>query len=502
MADFLLWAGGSYLLFSLLAPGATLTQANRLVLTLGGALIGLLGAPLALQLGNPAHTADLIPRLVSILLTFALLLIPALAVLDGPQRPRLSAADGFLLGFLPGFGFDALAAFLRVAAGQEATFSWLPPATLAGWAGYGYWCGLITLAWTAAYRLSQLEGHAQFWSLTALLWATFDRLAASGPPSWLLPYVRLTFEGRLFPCVTLVLLFYLAYREDHWVRRSPGMRQLENLAQLRVPSLGQAGAGGLLARERARGLRRQLFLERTEQLERGRTSMGEIPTAYTRNPFFLDPIGWGLRLLSLALAAFLLLDPIGKLSLPLALAASALILAQFLRATALDLGDANSEVATLAQAVALNGGLAAALFALCFSSFTLGFPPMTAFGALEKGFGPGTLAGVALALALLAASLQDPSRREWQLLLEPGQRRVSAVHRGLTVLFTVLLAVAGAWLYGPWQASLQGVLAGKGQPGLLVHFTAVLSLGCLLALAASLLGRGAGLLEEALERRG
>ncbi len=500
MADFLLWAGGSYLLFALLAPGATLTLSNRLVLTLGGALIGLLGAPLALQLGNPAHTAELIPRLVSILLTFGLLLIPALALLDGPQRPRLSAADGFLLGFLPGFGFDSLAAFLRLSAGQEATLGWLPPATLVGWAGYGYWCGLITLAWTAAYRLSLLEGHAQFWSLTALLWATLDRLAASGPPGWLVPYVRFTFEGRLFPCVTLVLLFYLAWREDQWVRRSPGMRQLENLTQLRVPSLAQAGPGGFWAREKALGLRRQLFLERTEQLERGRTSMGEIPTAYTRNPFFPDPVGWGLRLGSLGLAVFLLLDPIGKLSLPLALAASALILAQYLRATALDLGDANSEVATLAQSVGLNGGLAASLFVLCFSSFTLGFPPLTAFG-MAPGFSSGSLAGVALALALLATSLQDPSRREWELLLEPGQRRVSAVHRALTVLFTVLLAVAGAWLYGPWQSSLQGLLAGKGQPGLLVHFTAVLSLGCLLALAAYLLGRGAGLLEEGLERR-
>lgn len=459
----------TYVLINLLAPGATLTQGNRLQLTLGGALVGFLGVPLAAQLGNPGDSHDLVPRLAATLLVLAVLLLPALAMLDGSQRPRLSVADGFLLGFLPAFGYDALQLLLHPA----DHFALLPP----DGQGFAYPCALIALAWTAGYRLSLLQSYAQFWAFCALAWAAFDRLAL-----WPL-YDKYASAYHLLAWTALVLLFWMAWLERVWVQRSPGHHQLESVGALRVPSLAEAlkhGPRGWLARERALALRSQLILERTEMLERGRTVMGEIPTAYRLDPVYADPVGWLLRALALALGLVLLL---GSSSVLLVGLGALLVGVHTLRSTDLDLDEANSVLSNLGHQIALYGALFAAVAALCFSRLSSSLP-------------------LGLGLGLVAVALQDPLRRDWQLFLEPYQRRLSMLHRAYAVLLTVLFCLAGVALYGPWLALLRPPLAGLLPAGPYLHYAAALGMFCLLAVAALLAGWVGSRLEEAFDAAG
>lgn len=459
----------TYALVNLLAPGATLTQGNRLQLTLGGALVGFLGVPLATQLGNPGESPDLVPRLAATLLVLAVLLLPALAVLDGRQRPRLSVADGFLVGFLPAFGYDAMQLFMHPA----QHLAMLPP----DGQGYAYPCALIALAWTAGYRLSLLHSYAQFWAACALAWAAFDRLGL-----WpLYDKVASAYHGLAWSA--LLLLFWMAWLERVWVQRSPGHQQLASLNVLRAPSLAEAlkhGPRGWVARERALALRTQLILERTEMLERGRTVMGELPTAYRLDPSYADPLGWLLRALALGLGALLLS---GSSSFALVGLGALLVGAHYLRSTDLDLDEANSVLANLGHQIALHGALFAAVAALCFSRLS---------PSLSLGLG----------LGLVAVALQDPLRRDWQLFLEPYQRRLSMLHRAYTLVLTVLFCLAGVALYGPWLALLRPPLAGLLPAGPYLHYAAALGLFCLLAVAALVGGWVGSRLEEAFDAAG
>lgn len=452
----------TYAFVNLLAPGATLTQGNRLQLALGGALIGLLGNPLARALGNPQGSPSLLPDILVNLLMLALLLIPALATLDGPQRPRLSVADGFLFGFLPAFGYDAASALLA-----PERMVMLPPDAR----GYAWICGLITLGWTAGYRLSLHEGHAQFWAFCALAWGVFDRL--NPIPA----YGKFAVHYGVLPWTALLLLFWMAWLERVWVQRSPGHRQLDSLSQLRVPGLMDAlkhGPAGWLARERGLALRTQLILERTEMLERGRTVMGEIPTAYRLDPVYPDYLGWGLRALALALGALLV---IYVESLSILVLGSVLVVIHYLRSTDLDLDEANSVVSSLGHQIALHGALSAALASLFFSKLI-------------------PHAGLILGLGLVALALQDPLRRDWQLFLEPYQRRLSMFHRTLAIFLTVVLALAGAALYGPWSRLVSGLVATVTTNEAMRHYTGALTWGCALALAALVASKLAAIAEE------
>lgn len=453
----------TYVLVNLLAPNATLTQGNRLQLTLGGAVIGLLGAPLVRVLGNPGAGQQLLPEVLVVLLMLGLLLLPALATLDGPQRLRLSVADGFLFGFLPAFGYDAVQALLA----PELKMAMLPPDAR----GYAWVCGLVTLGWTAGYRLSLHQGYAQFWAFCALAWGVFDRINP-------LPvYDRFAVQYGVLPWTALLLLFWMAWLEGVWVRRSPGHRQLESLNSLRVPGTMEAlkhGPAGWIARERGLALRTQMILERTEMLERGRTVMGEIPTAFRLDPFYADYPGWGLRALALAVGLLLVFS---GASFPLVLAGALLVVASYLRTTDLDLDEANSVVANLGHQVALNGALSAALASLFFSKL---IPE----------------SGLVLGLALVAVALQDPLRRDWQLFLEPYQRRLSMFHRILALLLTLALSLAAASLYQPWSKLVGGLLASLTGNDLMHHYCSALTWGCLLALVALAGSRLAATLEE------
>lgn len=450
----------TYVLINILAPNATLSQGNRLQLTVCGALLGLVGMPLAQQLGNPSNEAALLPRVLVILLTLALFLIPALALLDGSQRPRLSVADGFLLGFLPAFGYDALYALTHT-----TKLGLVPPDAR----GYAWVCGLIALGWTAGYRLSLLEGHAQFWAFCAVVWAVFDKLSPAFYAKYMLTY-------HVLPWTALLLLFWMAWLESVWVRRSPGHRQLEGLNQLRVPGLAEAlkhGPRGWIARERGLAIRTQMILERTEMLERGRTAMGEIPTAYRLDPVYHDVLGWLLRAAALAVGLKMATSG-GLLYLGMGL-----VVLHYLRSTDLDLDEANSVVSKVGHQIALNG----ALFA-CVACVVLGLPELV------------------LGIGLIALSLQDPLRRDWQLFLEPYQRRTSMLHRGLAIVLTGGLCAAAVLAYPSWLSLVRGLSAAVTRDPTMVHYTAALTMGCLLVILAVVGGKLSAMLEEGFDLGG
>ena len=242
----------------------------------------------------------------------------------------------------------------------------------------------------------------------------------------------------------------------------------------------KSGPAGWIARERAVALKTQLILERTESLERGRTVMGEIPNAYRLDPPHADPLGWVLRGLAVAVGGLLIL---GGESLIVVLAGAALVAALYLRSTDLDLDEANSVVANLGHQIALNGALVAALALLCFSKL---FPG----------------AGLILGIALVAAALQDPMRREWQLFLEPYQRRVSVLHRAIALFLTVGLCLAGVVAYDPLRGVVAGLIASVTKSAPMVYYTTALTLACLLALVALLAGKVGAALEEAFNLAG
>lgn len=470
-----------YLGATLLAAGATLSQGTRLLLVLGGALLGLLGLPAVQHLTNPLSTNVLGPRTLDAVGSLLFMLIPAWCILDSVHRPRLSVRDGFLTGFLPGFGADCIQALTQPGPLQV---TWQLPGgqTLHGyWAGYGWWCGAVTLAWSAAYRFGKDSNLARLWASVVFAWATVDRLSAAHPFA---PYS--TIQGRGLVLATAVALVYYGLHERYWLRRSVGWRNLMSTPELEVPGvaevLRQFGPYGLAQRWRALDRRRQILIERQELVDMGRVSIAELPRAFKLDTGGADLGTWALRLVAMAAAVYAFTSPAGYLFEPLLVG---LILLNYVRATDLEPDDADPAVRTIAEAILLNGSLCAVL--LWYFLRPAAYP-------IDYAYGAGQSWEIILAFAFLGASWAGSQQRGARAFLRPRHRRLVMLHRALTVLKCAVVCYALVKLY-PLASHL------APRPNRWLEFLLALAAGAVAALAAHLLNQLSERIMEKLQQQ-
>ncbi|GMU52125.1 MAG: hypothetical protein AMXMBFR33_12710 [Candidatus Xenobia bacterium] len=442
---------------SLAAWRATLSLRARLRILLSGAVVGALAVPLAHMLvGRARGWADW--------LSFLVLLWPALAVLSPRHRLRFSVADGFLLGFLAGLGYDLYAVSL---AGGAVKFAWLPLVKGQPWSGYAFGCGLAGLALVAGRRFTLAQAGGWVWCLAALAVATVDRMQL----------VRL--DPRIFPCLALAIAFVLGEREQRWLRRSPVYAQLKSLPDLAVPAL----QAGLFAYLRAARRRRQVMLERAELVKMGNTSFFALP----RQERWSAPPDLPALLLGAAAFLSLLAFPASLGATPLAtFLPAAGILWCFLRLPELEPEEADRVACTRAEELTVNCGLL--LVVLCLVA------GVGSAGPFAPAF---SVSSYALVVALAASTLTGTQRAEAAALRTATERRMNWVHRGLLAAKTVLVALGCAWLFGGWKGLLAPIVA-DSLPGWSIAPAAVALFALLGAIAAGFLNAFTDRVESAL----
>ncbi len=456
-----------WLLLTLLAGSlvgwrATLSLRARLRVLLSGAVVGALVVPLVqLLVGTgPGWAAA-----ARTFLGFLALLWPAVAVLSPRHRLRFSVADGFLLGFLAGLGYDLYALGL---AGGAVKLDWLPLVKGQPWSGYAFGCGLAGLALVAGRRFSLAQAGGWVWGLAALAAATVDRVR-------LLPL-----DPLVFPCLALALAFALGEREQRWLRRSPVYAQLKSLPDLSVPAL----KSGLWPYLRAARRRRQVMLERAELVKMGNTSFFALP----RQERWSAPPD--LPALLLCAAAFLAL-----LAFPASLGATPLatwlpaagILWCFLRLPELEPEEADRVACTRAEELTVNCALLLVVLALVAGVGWAGpFPPAFSVSAYALVFG------------LAASTLTGTQRAEAAALRTPAERRMNWIHRGLLAAKTILVALGCAWLFSGWKGMLSPIVS-DSLPQWSIGPAALVLLALLGAIAAGFLNALSDRIESALQ---
>lgn len=473
MSDPLEFALYGYLAATLLTPGATLSQGVRLMLVLTGVMLGLLGLGAVQHLTNPQNVSVFGPRLLHAVLSLCLMLIPAWCVLDGRHRPRLSVADGFLLGFLPGFGADCVQAMAQRAPLQP---TWLIPGgqlQQGYWAGYGWWCGAITLTWCAAYRFGKSDQLAQLLGSLAFGWVLVDRLSAGQP---LPPYS--TVQGLVLVGATVWALIHLGLHERYWVRRSVGYRNLLAAPEMEVPPLGevlrQLGPPGLVYRWRALARRKQVLIERQELVDMGRVTIDEVPRAFRVDTGGADLKTWILRALATTALFYAVRGPAGSIFEPLM---AGLILLNYVLAPDLEPDDADPAVRITVESLLLNSSLCAVL--LWYFLGTTDYPrdcPAVLPQTWEL------LLAVAFFTASWAGSQQRGARAFWR----PRHRRLAVLHRCLTLTKCGLVCYGLVALYPAYSKMVQKSV---GHPNPWLNLLAGLALGAVAALAAHLVNQ-------------
>ncbi len=449
---------------SLAAWRATLSLRARLRILLSGAVVGALVVPLVQLLAGSGPGWAAAARTY---LGFLGLLWPAVAVLSPRHRLRFSVADGFLLGFLAGLGYDLYALAL---AGGTVRVDWLPLAKGQPWSGYAFGCGLASLAMVAGRRFTLTQAGGWVWCLAALAAASLDRLHLA------------PVDPRIFPCLALALAFVLGEREQRWLRRSPVYPQLKSLSDLGVPSV----RAGLWPYLRASRRRRQVMLERAELVKMGNTSFFALP----RQERWSAPPDLPALLLCAAAFLALLAFPASLGHTPLATwLPAAGILWCFLRLPELEPEEADRVACTRAEELTVNCALLLVVLALVAGVGWAG-PFTPAF----------SVSSYALVVALAASTLTGTQRAEAASLRTPAERRMNWVHRGLLAAKTVLVAPGCAFLFGGWKGLLAPIVSPSLPPWSIAPVALAL-LALLAAIAAGFLNALGDRIESALQPR-
>lgn len=439
-----------WLLLSLLAVTlatlrATLSLSTRLRILLAGAVVGALVVPLVRMLANyhPGFAAGL---------SFAALTLPALAVLSPRHRLRFSVADGYLLGFLAGLGYDAF----NLAIAARVPYDLLPVVNGRPWSGYAFGCGLAAMALVAGRRFTLNPAGAWVWWLLALAVATLDRMQ-------LVPYSPL-----IFPAFSLSVALLTGEYEQTWLKKSPVYSQLRELSDLRVPSLSE----GLLKHLNAVRRRRQSMLERAELVKMGNITFFALPRVvdWTIPPdlpaLILGAVAW----------LFLILFPESYGDSWLAvLMPAAVILWCFLRLPELEPEDTDRVASARVEELIVNCSLTLLLVAVVVG--------VGSSGPLPPVYSP---ASYALLVAMAACTLTGTQRAEARVIRTPEERRLNWIHRCLTLLKMAVLLVGCALLFASWRALLNPILNDALPKWMLLPST-VGVLALLAALAAGLL---------------
>ena len=238
------------------------TIANRTFVTYMslGALISFTAASVVRKVVNPDADPLVWPSFALNVGLQLLLLLPLWRVLrgKGPQR-SLSIADGFLLAFALGFGFDLMGALQSVMAGAPAGSSvqLLPPGSLASlaaapdnlvFAGYGLWAGLIVVAVIAARRFTR--SRVAVWTAGLL---TFLFCALDAPTYWKpWPFADLwrkaTLHGSLAAWLSIAALLAASLYERRWARDEQSFSALSAQWRQQLQSLFKSNFGELMHR--------------------------------------------------------------------------------------------------------------------------------------------------------------------------------------------------------------------------------------------------------------
>ncbi|MEW6279396.1 MAG: hypothetical protein AB1758_12275 [Candidatus Eremiobacterota bacterium] len=482
MTELLIGLGAVYGAVSVLGYTATLSHGTRWRLACAGALMGFTVVPLVSLAVNPQGGPDALATLA----TLGALCCPGLAMLASRHRLRFSVADGFLLGFMVGLGFDAVAGILELLAGNSLRVSLFPPCLrLEGrwWAGYGYWCGLVTMLAVAGRRFAAVPSWSNVWIAVAMAWAAADRLTPQA-------YAALGVEGRSLPFLTLGLLVLLGEYEANWLLRSPAYRSLSALPELRVPPLRLSGGlRGWLERSAVSRYARQVLLERTEMIKLGYTTFSPVapPVILQSGPDFPR--------LALATAAWLavltspawLKPPSGALAVPLVIA----LVWLYLRFPELEPDEADGATRVRFEELALNLSLLLILLLGLTEPFMRETPQVSR---------PAALPTFALLLAVAAGSLTGSRRAEWIAFLTAEQRRLGLIHRAIALAKTALVGLGCAGLFAPWYRLLKGPLGGA-LPAWALLPVSVLALAAVAGLAARFINRAGDAVERALKVR-
>ena len=198
-------------------------------------LLGMLWGPIALGtaqtwITSPAWLGFLDPVLLSIPVCFCLLWKRSYRC--------LSAADGFLMGFFLGFGYDWIEelfgiVFRGVARVNIPRCLHLIPPTILSWessfkdhhyAQHGYWVALPSIVLCASLRFTP-KGVAACLTVLAFVVSGLDRitwLALPAQPSTFMDHVFC--YGLLVPWIALLALPVLSVIEARWVARGLGRK--------------------------------------------------------------------------------------------------------------------------------------------------------------------------------------------------------------------------------------------------------------------------------------
>lgn len=227
LLSLLLLAVWTLLVIRVACARATLSERTLLTYLVAGVLLGTVISPLTQKLFAPYNETGPWVAFWVCLARQAILLLPLLRVL---RVRALSVADGFLAGFVLGFGFDLSTAVLAAAVAREPfkNLMLFPPWQFAGpnfsVAGYGYWTALVALAFVASQRF--MRQAKQVWIITGVifLFVVTETATLIVPPQGLLAiFATVSFHGRWTAWLALFALVALAVYEAQWTDRATGV---------------------------------------------------------------------------------------------------------------------------------------------------------------------------------------------------------------------------------------------------------------------------------------
>ena len=272
---------GVWILFAIRVLGWRSTIGTRTFFTYLslGALICFTAAGPLQKAVNPYSEA-------SVPLSFALnagilllLLLPMWRVLRGRGAQRsLSVADGFLMAFATGLGFDLMGAIpglmVDVANPPSASaFNLLLPGALTDpgattnaltMAGHALWAGLVVLVVVSARRFTRSKVVVWAAGIAAFLLCTLDTPAFYKSWPWATQWFAMSFQGALLAFVALAALVAASFWEKLWAKDKQSIAQLASEWLEPLQFLLKRDPQGYAAVERQYRLARRLQLATAE----------------------------------------------------------------------------------------------------------------------------------------------------------------------------------------------------------------------------------------------
>jgi len=274
-----LWA---LLAIRLLCWRATVSTLTLLKYIAAGAFISFtVAAPLFKAVNPYAEPSAWLSFAWNLLLTF-LLLVPVLAALRGKGSVRtLSVADGFLLAYVVGFGYDLMTAIpgLVAKAHTATAFNLLPPGSLTDpsalldpasaakvthFAGHALWLGAIALAFVTARRFLRRPFHVWLIGLAVFLFCALDQPFFWKPAPFAHAWWLATLHGSLTGWIALAALVLVQALESKWAADPQSAKEVIRHWIGNAEAIAERDFNGLSRRASEDRLRRRILVAQAE----------------------------------------------------------------------------------------------------------------------------------------------------------------------------------------------------------------------------------------------